>query len=126
MQKNYQSYKFSFHFTSNLDKQLWKLEDGTLINKAGVWKSNSNWKKRTEEDNENIFILENVSKAKFMTASGKLTSDVNKAQLWKEVQYENDSQYFYFEIYTPTAARRRQAIQSQVLTADPNQLVLEG
>ena len=94
----------------------------TLENKAGIWKSSSSWRK--VENADGTFIIENVSKAKFLSKSGRLISNKNEAQIWEEIK---KGEYVALKIYTvPTTQLRRQSTGNQVLTANPNQLTLEG
>ena len=97
-------------FTTNnvwaliLDEQRWKFVGSTLVNKAGTWKSNSSWARREQKEvtrngqSVKTFILENVSKAKYMTNLGKLTSDEGKAQTWREVN-EDKQGFFILEVF---------------------------
>ena len=107
-----------------LDNQRWRFNGSfTLESKAEIWKSNSTWKKQDEEDGK--YIIKNVSKGKFLTRSGKLTSNEQKAQIWREVNKDNEG-YFTLEAYTTAEERKKRSTGNPVLTASPNQLTLEG
>ena len=70
-----------------------------------------------------------------MTNVGKLTSDEGKAQTWKEVKEDGDQGFFILEVFPTTQATQQistrnqvltRSTGNQVLTAAPNQLILEG
>ena len=108
-----------------LDEQRWRLVGSTLENKAGTsfWKTSDIWAKREEMDG--TYLLENVSKAKWLTRSGKLTFNKDKAQFWKEVNKDADG-FFTLEVYLGTKEQLTRTSGNQVLTAAPNQMTLEG
>ena len=117
-----------------IDEQKWKLESGILKNKKGAsfWHTNSSWmlaEEVTVEDTEGetikTFFIENVSKAKWLTRTGKLTFNKNKAQIWKEVKKDAEG-FFTLEVYPATTNQLTRSATNQVLTASPNQLTLEG
>merc|ERR1712083_596780 len=87
------------------------------------------WAKSEQIDNK--YILENVSKGKFMDSSGKLVSDKSKAQIWIEGDLDPEG-YFTLEVDSGTESSSngfllRQSTRStkQLLTAAPYQLILE-
>ena len=127
-------YEIGLKSCSIIDEQKWKLESGILKNKKGAsfWHTNSTWMIDDEEtvvdtDGETIktFLIENVSKAKWLTKTGKLTFNKNKAQIWKEVNKDDDG-FFTLEVYPATTTPLARSAANQVLTASPNQLTLEG
>ena len=63
-----------------------------------------------------------------MTNVGKLTSNEGKAQTWKEVN-EDGQGFFILEVFPTTQVTQQISTRNtgnQVLTAAPNQLILEG
>ena len=74
---------------------------------------------------DGTYLLENVSKAKWLTRSGKLTFNKDKAQFWKEVNKDADG-FFTLEVYLGTKEQLTRTSGNQVLTAAPNQMTLEG
>ena len=75
--------------------QLWKLEDNTLKNKKGIWKSDHHWKVETKGSEEVGVRIINESRSKFLSVSNDgsnvLETDFN--QLWIKGSQDNEG-YF--------------------------------
>ena len=74
---------------------------------------------------DGTYLLENVSKAKWLTRSGKLTFNRDKAQFWKEGNKDAEG-FFTLEVFPTTTTQLFRTSGVQVLTATPNQMTLEG
>ena len=80
--------------------QLWKLENNTLKNKEGFWKSTENWRFETEGT---MVHLVNESNSKFLfVSSDEVLESVNKKQLWEKGSPDNEG---YFTLKDVTSKR---------------------
>ena len=83
----------SNHFSGS---QLWKLENKTLKNKDGFWKSDDLWIFKPKDDD--MFYIENTNETKVLESSdGKVNEEVkkeNKAeQLWKKGELDASGEF---------------------------------
>ena len=98
--------------------QLWKLEDNTLKNKKGIWKSNHHWKVETKGSEEAGVHIINESKRKFLSVSnnGSKVLENDSNHVWIKGSLDNEGYFTLLDAST-----------QKVLTAvSPYSLQLRG